>query len=443
MPSSARAAAAVLVGFVALIAIGTLVLATPAASRTGTWTRLQDALFTSVSAASDTGLVVVDTADHWSWLGQATIAAQMALGGLGIMASATLAVMMGRRTKLEDRATVTDAFGGTLGSARSIVRGTIAFAVGVQLVGALLFLPALAVAGRGGGPFDLAWSSIFLAISAFNNAGFDLAHGGGGFGIYAGQPAILALTAALVVVGGLGFAIATDIARRRRWRSFALETKLVLLTTVILILAGAVGLAAYEWANPRTMGLMSPVDKVTNALFMSISPRSAGFSSVDLAGMQPETDGIIGLLMFVGTASGSTGGGIKVNTVAVLVIVAVASATRGASPGAFGRRLTYETITRAVTVVAVSFAAVFLGGLAVLTLSGAFAGAALFETISAFGTSGLSITGTATYDDATRLVLAACMFLGRLGPLALVILLFGRTGGHEQVRRPEAAVRVG
>ncbi len=169
-----------LVGFATLIAIGAVFLMTPIASERGEWTEPVDALFTSVSAASDTGLVVFDTADHWSFWGELAIAVLIALGGLGIMASATLAVLLGRRTSLASRATVLDAFGGSLGSVRGVVRGAFTFAVVGQVVGVLALLAVFALTGQGGDPARTLWESVFYATSAFNNAGFDIAGGDGG-----------------------------------------------------------------------------------------------------------------------------------------------------------------------------------------------------------------------------------------------------------------------
>ena len=161
-----------------------------------------------MSAASDTGLVVVDTADHWSFWGELAIAALITVGGLGIMASTTLAVLLGRRASLASRATVIDTFGGSLGGARDIVRRAVAFALAIQVVGALVILLILALTGRGQGLAETVWQSIFYSTSAFNNAGFDLVGRERGFTVFASQPLMLLTTAVLIVIGGLGFVIA-------------------------------------------------------------------------------------------------------------------------------------------------------------------------------------------------------------------------------------------
>jgi trk system potassium uptake protein TrkH len=443
LPTPARAAIGFLVGLSTIIAIGTVLLASPLASTSGQTTSVVDALFTAVSAATDTGLAVVDTAEHWNVFGQLVIAALAFLGGVGIMASATIVVVLGRRTTLDNRAQVSDAFGGHLGTARDIARGTLVFAVAAQVVGAIAFGIAFVLGGDESEAGGLLWSSVFSSISAFNNAGFDIVGGGRGFTAFADRPAVLAVTAALIVLGGLGFGIVFDMTRKRRWARFALETKLVLVATVGLIVLGAVGIVVTEWTNPGTLGALPSIDRIWNGTFMSISPRSAGFSSVDMSALRPETDIIMIVLMFIGTASGSTGGGIKVNTLAVLVLVAVSVAVRRDDPTAFGRRVTIDSVFRAIAVFFIFSLMSFVGLLVVAGLSNVAPGATLFEVVSALGTVGLSLGVTPDYGEPARLALAVCMFVGRLGPLAVIILLFGRGAGAPAVRHPEEPIRIG
>ena len=254
---------------------------------------------------------------------------------------------------------------------------------------------------------------------------------------------MLAVVGALVVIGGVGYLISADVIGRRHWRRLALETKLVLLATGVFIVAGALAVALLEWNGPRTLGPLSPVDRIANSVFMSVSSRSAGFNTVDMGALRPETDLVFAFLMFIGAASGSTAGGIKVNTVAVLILVAIAAAQDRRDPEAFGRRVPREAVHRAITVVGVAGFVTVVGMLLVASLSTVPAGAAFFETVSAFGTVGLSTAGTTDFDTMARLALAGCMFLGRLGPLALVILLFGRATRDAKIRLPEEPIRVG
>jgi trk system potassium uptake protein TrkH len=283
---------------------------------------------------------------------------------------------------------------------------------------------------------------VFQSVSAFNNAGFDIAGGGRGFSVFVDRPAVLAITGVLIVLGGLGFGIVFDIRRKRRWGRLALETKLVLLASLALIGLGAAVVLVAEWVNPATLGSLAPIDRLWNAIFLSVSSRSAGFASIDMAGLRPETDIVLIGLMFIGTASGSTGGGIKVNTLVVLILVAVSVAARRDAPEAFGRRVTTDSVFRAIAAFFIFSLMNLVGLLAVAATSSVAIGDTVFEVVSAIGTVGLSLGATLEYGDPARLALAACMFFGRLGPLAIIILLFGRGASGPAVRRPEEAVRI-
>jgi trk system potassium uptake protein TrkH len=443
LPPQVRAVIALIAGFAALIAIGTVLLASPMASEGDRSTTLVDALFTAVSATSDTGLIVVDTGDHWSLLGEVVLVVLMFVGGIGIMASATLAVLLGRRATLERRAQVSDVFGGPLGSAREIVRGTLAFAVIVQAAGAAAFLVLLLVNGTPGTHGGPVWAAVVQSVSAFNNAGLDNLGGGRGYTAFAGEPLVLLVTAALVVIGGLGFVISLDVSAKRRWRPLALETKLVVIGTVALILVGSAAVLGFEWTNVDTIGGLQPLDKLTNALFMGITPRSAGFNSVTMADLRPETNIVLGILMFIGGASGSTAGGIKVGTLAVLVLVALSVGARHEEPEAFGRRVPSTAVYRAIAVFFIFVVMNAAGVLLVAAVSSAPIGHAAFDAVSALGTVGLSLGASPEYGDAARLALTACMFFGRLGPLAVIILLFGRHPEAAPIHRPEEPIRIG
>jgi trk system potassium uptake protein TrkH len=443
LPPHVRAALAILVGFLTLSAIGTVLLASPFASRDGQGTRLVDALFTAVSATSDTGLAVVDTGDHWNVFGQGVLAVLMFLGGIGIMAGATLAVLLGRRATLERRAQVSDTFGGNLGTARDIVRGTLIFAVGVQIAGALVFLSIFLLDGSGVPQDGPIWNAVFQAISSFNNAGLDLNGGARGFTVFADRPLVLLVTVALIVIGGIGFVISLDVMSKRRWRPLALETKLVLIGTVVLIAIGWGAVIAFEWTNPATLGPLAPLDKLINGLFMGVTPRSAGFATIQMSGMRAETDLVLGVLMFIGGASGSTAGGIKVGTLAVLILVALSVAAQRDEPEAFGRRVPTTTVYRAIAVFFLFAVMNAVGIVIVAALSSAPIGNVAFETVSALGTVGLSLGGTGDYGDPARIALTICMFLGRLGPLAIIILLFGRQSTVAPIHRPEEPIRIG
>jgi trk system potassium uptake protein len=423
--------------------VGAILLALPIATTAGQQTSLLDALFTATSAVSTSGLAVADTATRWSTFGQVVILGLMQVGGFAFMTGSTLflAALVGGRTSLSDRLRVQAAGGVTqLGGMAQLVRRVAVFTLVCEATGAVIL--GLGFVGRGVDPATAAWWGMFHAVSAFNNSGFDLFGGGRGATAFAEAPEVLIPLGLLVVVGGLGFAIVADVAVKRRWVRLALETKLVLIGTVVLLVGGAIATAAIEWSNPETLGRMAPVDRVVNAAFHSASLRSAGFDSVHVGGLLDESL-VIGLaLMFIGGASGSTAGGIKLNTVAVL-IVATASAARGdPSATAFGRRVEHLVVYRAVAVVLVAIAGAFALALA-LELTGTYDFLDVtFEAVSALSTAGVSTGVTTQLSPVGQLLLVAAMFVGRLGPLTLVLALVAR--GRPVAYRPAVeAVRIG
>lgn len=416
-----------LIGFTVLIAIGALLLSLPIASASGTWTDPLTALFTATSAVCVTGLVIVDTRDHWSPFGQTVILTLVQIGGFGFMTGSTLLLflLVGRRTGLRDRVLVqasTDT--PNLGSVTALVRRVAAFTVVVEVAGMVVL--TLAFIARGEQPLHAAISGAFHSISAFNNAGFDLMGEFRSLTGYADDPAVLLSVAVLFILGALGFAIVGDVFAKRRWARLALETKVVVLTSVALLIGGAVLIGAFEWSNPRTLGTMEPHHRVVNAFFMSAT-RTAGFNSIDTAGMLEVSLLILIPLMFIGGASGSTAGGIKVNTFSLLLVAILSTARGNPSAVAFGRRIPHIVVYRAMAIALLSIAVAFVVGLGLFLLSG---GARLidvaFEAISALGTVGLSTGLTRDLPDLGLVLLVLAMFVGRLGPLTLVLALTAR-----------------
>ena len=414
--------------FAALTAIGSVLLALPAATADRQHTTPLDALFTATSAVSTTGLIVADTATRWSPFGQVVILALMQLGGFAFMTGSTLflLIMVGRRTSLSDRLRVQAAGAAPeLGRVTDLVRRVAIFTLACELIGAVVLAVAFLLDGVE--PGTAVWWGVFHSVSAFTNGGFDLFGGVRSLTGYADAPAVLVPLGLLVVLGGLGFAIVGDVIAKRRWALLALETKLVLIGTVVLVVVGAVGTASLEWSNPGTLGPMRPTDKVVNALFHSVSLRSAGFDSIHVGSLLDESLLLAIGLMFIGGASGSTAGGVKINTLAV-AIVASWSAVRGrATPAAFGRRIPEVIVYRAMAILIIAVVGAFGLALALqLTGSQPFL-EILFEGVSALGTVGVSTGLTTDFDPAGQLLLVAAMFVGRLGPLALVLALAQRT----------------
>ena len=413
-------------GFAAVIAVGTVVLMTPLATVSGEWTRPIDALFTATSAVSVTGLVVVDTGTYWSPFGHVVILLLMQIGGFGFMTGSTLLLFLiaGRRTRLRDRILVQVSTGSpNLGSVTALVRRVALFTLIVEGLGAVALMSGFLAQGLD--PVRSAWWGVFHAVSAFNNAGFDLTGDFAGFTLYAQAPVVLLALSALFVLGSLGFAIVSDVASKREWARLALETKVVVPTTVALLAIGAIVIGLLEWSNPATLGTMGPGDRVVNAVFLSAS-RTAGFAAVPTNGLlEPALIVLMGL-MFIGGASGSTAGGIKVNTFSVLLVAIVSTARGDPSATAFGRRIPHSIVYQAIAVALLSIAAVFGVALGLEILSEVRFLELAFEAISALGTVGLSTGITPEMPDVARLLLAVAMFAGRLGPLTLVIALTAR-----------------
>jgi trk system potassium uptake protein TrkH len=416
-------------GFAVMIVVGTLLLVLPVSSASGNWTPVIDALFTATSAVCVTGLVVVDTGTHWSQFGHLVIAALIQAGGFGFMASSTLLLLLvvRRRTRLRDRVLVQETMGrGELGDITGLVKRIAIFTIVLEVVGAALL--AASFAGQGQDILGALWYGIFHSISAFNNAGFDLM---GTFGQdslrgFVDDFAVLGVVGVLIVFGGLGYAIVEDVMSRRRWARLALETKVVVLTTIALIVGGTVTIALTEWENAATLGALPTEQRVLNAVFESVTLRTAGFSALDTRALLEPTLFVVMALMFIGGASGSTAGGIKVNTFSVLLIAIVSTALGRPSAEAFGRRIQHVVVYRALAVALLSIAVLFTLGFTLELLSQESFVDVLFESVSALGTVGASRGITGELPDLAHLVIIVAMYVGRLGPLTLVLALTAR-----------------
>ncbi|MFP5343729.1 MAG: TrkH family potassium uptake protein [Candidatus Limnocylindria bacterium] len=417
-----------LIGFAVVIAIGAVILSLPISSASGEWTRPIDALFTATSAVCVTGLVVLDTGTHWSAFGHVVIAVLIQVGGFGFMTGSTLLLflLVGRRTGLRDRILVQASTGvPELGSVTALVKRIAVFTLVIEGIGAVVL--GIAFLADGAALGKAAWWGLFHSVSAFNNAGFDLIGGFRSLTDYADDPFILGPIAALLVIGGLGYAIVGDVIDKRRWNRLALETKIVLLTSLILAVGGAVAIGVFEWSNPRTLGGLPEAQRPLNAMFESLTLRTAGFSALDTGGLVEASLFVVMALMFIGGASGSTAGGIKVNTFSILLVAIVSTARGLPSATAFGRRIPHILIYRALSVALLSIAVAFMVGLLLeLTAPNATFVQVMFESISALGTVGASTGITPTLPDPARVVAIVAMFIGRLGPLTLVLALTAR-----------------
>ena len=437
------AAVVLATGFALLILAGTLALMLPISSASGDWTRPLDALFTATSAVCVTGLVVVDTATYWSPFGHVVLLVLIQAGGFGFMTGSTLLLflLVGRRTGLRDRILAQESTGvRDLGSVTTVLKRVALFTIIAEGIGTVVL--GLAFLARYEDAGTAAWYGLFHSISAFNNAGFDLMGEFRSLTEFANDPFVLAPIALLILVGGLGFAIVGDALAKRRWSRFALETKLVLLTTVFLLVGGTVAIALFEWSNPATLGAMPEGQRILNAAFEAATLRTAGFSALPTGELAVASLFVVMALMFIGGASGSTAGGIKVNTFSILLFTIISTARGRPSAEAFGRRVPHLLIYRALSVALLSVAAVFIFALGLQLLSAESFVNVLFEAVSALGTVGASTGITVSLPDPARAWLIPAMYIGRLGPLTLVLALAARTK-PVRVRPAVETIRIG
>ena len=404
--------------FAAVIAVFTALLMAPWATASGRSAPFVDAFFTATSAVCVTGLVVVPTGTYWSGYGQVVILLGIKIGGLGVMTLASiLGMAVSRRIGLTQKLlTASETKTTRLGEVGSLVRVVIITSTSLELLIALLLLPRFVVLEETFG--EAAWHGIFYGISAFNNAGFiPTEHG---LAPYVGDWMLCLPIILGVFIGSLGFPVILNVMRnRRRASKWSLHTKLTLTTSAALVVVGTVLFAAVEWGNQRTLGPLDLGEKLLASLFAGVMPRSGGFSTVDTGGMHEASWLITDALMFVGGGSASTAGGIKVTTLAVMLIAIVSEARGDRDMEAFGRRIPRDTLRLAVAVSFVGATAVLLSSLLLLEITGETLDVILFETISAFATVGLSTGLTAELPEAAKYVMAATMFMGRIGTVTL------------------------
>ncbi len=438
----ANPARSVLLGFAALILLGTALLMLPVATEPGQRTSPITALFTATSAACVTGLVTVDTATHWSAFGEGVILALIQIGGLGVMSAASLLVLIVGRRITGATAILSQTESRTVEheETRTVLRGIAQVTLVVQgTVALLLFL-------RFWLGYDMplgraAYHGVFHSLSAFNNAGFGLRPDS--IVPWAEDPFVNLPIMAAVMIGGIGFPVLWGLRRHLfrvgRWSVHMLVTVWV---SVFLWVAGTVAVAAFEWTNPKTLGGLSPGGRVLAAAFQSVVARTAGFNSVSVGDLHPETLLTLDGLMFIGGGSAGTAGGLKVGTFALLGFVIWAELRGEPTVHAFHRRLPSATIRQALTVALLSVGAVATGTAGLLIATDADLDVVLFEVISAFATVGMSTGLTPTLGVGGQLILVGLMFFGRLGPITLGVALALR----ERPRRyevPEERVLVG
>lgn len=444
-PKSLSATKIIAIAFAAIIFLGACLLNLPAASRSGESSGFLTALFTATSATCVTGLVVQDTWLQWSGFGQCVILLLIQVGGLGFMSAATLLVfLLRKRIGLKQRLVMAQAL--SISDMDGIVRLQKTVLVGsflVEGIGALiLFARFLPEYGLGNA---LRWS-VFHSVSAFCNAGFDIfgvLQPDAGLILFQSDPVVLLTLCCLIVIGGLGFLVWQEVQQKRSFRRLSVYARLVLLTTFALIVVGWIILCLLEWDNPRTLGPMSVGDKLLNGLFQSVTLRTAGFASIDQAGLTEGGKAVSIVWMLIGGSSGSTAGGLKTVSFVVLILFMAARARGRESVCVFRRTIPQGQVLDAMTIgIILIFLAIF-GGIFISSTSDVSVTDGVFEAVSALATVGLTAGATRVMSVPAKLLIILYMYFGRVGVLTISLGFLAGNQAEERYRYAETKLLIG
>lgn len=431
-------------GFAGVILFGAVLLNLPIASKSGDSIGFINALFTATSAVCVTGLVVVDTANYWTLFGQLVILLLIQIGGLGFMTMATmLALIVGKKISLKSRLIMQEALSQyNISGVVRLTRNVLIMTFSIEILGAailsLRFIPIYGI-------WKGLYFSIFHSVSAFCNAGFDIMGNFESFTRFVSDPIINFTIIFLIITGGLGFAVLSDLVKKRKFSTLLLNTKLAISVTFFLIFSGTLFFFLVEYSNPNTLGPLSFSGKWLAAFFHSVTPRTAGFNTLPVDKLSISSLFFTIVLMFIGGCPASTAGGIKTTTFG-LIIFNVSSVINGYEETVmFKRRVSQVLISRALALVSLALSLVI-----VVTMILSFTEkdvsflALLFETVSAFGTVGLSTGITPDLSEIGKVIISVTMFFGRLGPMTLVMALARRQSlNRALLRYPENKVNVG
>lgn len=414
------------IGFAAVILVGSILLNMKFVTRDNVNIGYINALFTATSAVCVTGLAVVDTGSYFNEIGQIIILCLIQIGGLGFMTMASLIVMLiGKKISLKSRIIMQESLNsfGLSGVVR-LTKRIVLMTFIIESIGAVLlssqFIP---IYGRARGIYY----GVFHSVSAFCNAGFDVLGTGDSVKAYGSNMVINFTLMGLIILGGAGFVVIMDVFSKRKFKRLLLHTKIVLITSVVLIAIGFVTFALIEWNNPGTIGNMSVTDKLLNSIFAAVTPRTAGFSTIDYSAAKHSTVFFTMVLMFIGGSSGSCAGGIKTTTLAVVVLT-ISSLVQGKEDTeAYGRSLSKNTVSRALSVFVIGLSiAIGMIALLLITEEGQPFSKIMFETFSAYGTVGLSMGFTSMLSTMGKILILLTMFMGRLGGLTIVFAVAQR-----------------
>lgn len=432
----------ILLSFLAAILLGSVLLALPISAANGKAVPYIDALFTAATSVCVTGLVTLPTASAWSLFGQIVILMLIQIGGLGVITiMAGVMLLLKRKMGISDRLLIQDAFNlntlsGLIKFVKNVLLGTLIIEAAGAILYMIVFIPEFGKSG--------VWISIFNSISAFCNAGIDII-GESSLCNYAANPLVNAVSAALIILGGIGYIVWWDVLRaaKNRFRQLALHSKIAITVTLSLIFGGALLIFLFEYANPRTIGNLPLMDKLQISLFQSITCRTAGFASIPQENLTDASAAVSILLMLIGGSPVGTAGGVKTVTIAVLFCSAFATIRNRSSASLFGRCISDESIKKAIAVAAAFLTLCVASAILLMAVSGAPAMDVIYETVSAAATVGLSRNFTASLNTIGKIIIIFTMYFGRVGPISLALALGSKNENQNIISNPIEEIIVG
>lgn len=444
-PKALSATKVITISFGLIILLGTALLSLPVSSRSGVGCGILPALFTAASATCVTGLSLFDTWSQWSGFGQVIILCLIEIGGLGFMSAASLGFfLLRKKISFKQRLVMAQALSmhemdGVVRIQKIVIFGSLS----VQAVGAVIlilrFWPEYGIGQA------LRWG-IFHSVSAFCNAGFDIfgsINPGSSLLEFQSDPVVLLTLSGLIIVGGLGFLVWEELAAARSFRKWSVYTKLVLLATLILVFGGGAVICLLEWNNPATLGPMTVGDKLLNGLFQSVTLRTAGFAAIDQAALTEAGKGVSMVLMFIGGGSGSTAGGAKMVTIVVLLLFLSARLRGRDTACVFKRTIPHKQVLDAMTIVAIMFFLAIFGGVFISATSPVDFTGALYESVSALATVGLTAGVTGYLSIPAKLLIILYMFFGRVGVLTISLGFLMGDRAEERFRYAQTNLIIG
>ncbi len=446
-----NAATSIVLGFLGVILVGTFLLCLPFSSASGHWIPFINALFTSTSAVCVTGLIVVDTSIYFSLFGQIVIMLLIQIGGLGFIALTSLVFLIfGKKLSYGNRVAIQESFNKDNNQGVvSFLRKIIIFVFVMEFVGFVALLPSMIhLYGGGYGIFR----ALFLSISAFCNAGFNVTDSHTlefqSIASYSQNSLILIPIMLLIVIGGIGFAVAFDIGNKftKHRRKMSFHSKLVLSITAFLIFVPALLFGIFEWNNPGTIGSFNTWDKIVNCLFQSITPRTAGFATYDMSLLKPQSRMLTDVLMLIGGSPASTAGGIKTTTLFVALLAIFRRSNSKGDVVFMKKQIPNKLIRKSTRIVNLALLITFVSTFLIVIIEGGSVtiGAAMFEVISALSTVGLSLGITPGLALLSKLLLILLMFVGRVGAITLLVAFVGKMKSiNEEIEYPDSKIMIG